>query len=341
MNKNAILGFQLAKTATYLGQNLTLPLMEFLAFGKKRFKPQQDEALIVPILKDLYELLEKDSDNISRGLYPISVLTPKIEESILMFPKLILDGFKVAKRRQEKKSKEFSSKEKKFFNEVPEYFQRNFHFQSGGYLSHESADIYDYQVEVLFAGAAQAMRRLILPHLIAAFPKTKGEGLKILEVACGTGSMSSQIAEVFPEARLTLLDLSSPYLKKAQAKLKNVERVDFVQGDAAKLPFPNKSFDAVVSCFLFHELPMSERKKVIGEAKRVLKPKGFMGHVDSIQKHDAKHLHSALAQFPIAFHEPFYKNYSENPLEKLVMDAGFKSVKSERGFFSKVVSARL
>lgn len=341
MNKNAILGFQLARAAAYLGQNLSLPLIEFLAYGENRFKENKDNKLLIPILKDLFELFQKDSDNISRGLYPLSVLTPRFDESPLMYPKLVLDGLRVAKRRQQKKSKEFTQKEKKFFDEVPEYFQRNFHFQSGGYLSKDSADIYDYQVEVLFAGAAQPMRRLMLPPLVDAFPKSKGEGLKILEIACGTGSLSSQVAEVFPEARLTLLDLSSPYLKKAQDKLKNVERVDFVQGDAAKLPFPDKSFDAVISCFLFHELPMIERKKVIAEAKRVLKPKGFMGHVDSIQNHDAQHFKFALEQFPVSFHEPFYKNYIQNPLEKLVIDAGFKKIKSERGFFSKVVSARV
>ena len=43
----------------------------------------------------------------------------------------------------------------------PAYYRQNFHFQSGGWLTDHSAAIYDTQVEVLFTGAADVMRR---PH---------------------------------------------------------------------------------------------------------------------------------------------------------------------------------
>ena len=51
----------------------------------------------------------------------------------------------------------------------PEYYLQNFHFQSGGWLTEESADRYDTQVEVLFKGTANAMRRQALPPLAEAF----------------------------------------------------------------------------------------------------------------------------------------------------------------------------
>ena len=44
-------------------------------------------------------------------------------------------------------------------NGLPRYYQQNFHFQTDGYLSDHSARLYDFQVESLFAGTADVMRR--------------------------------------------------------------------------------------------------------------------------------------------------------------------------------------
>ena len=48
---------------------------------------------------------------------------------------------------------------------MPDYYTQNFHYQSGGWLTEESARIYDVQVETLFFGAAGAMRRQAIPQL--------------------------------------------------------------------------------------------------------------------------------------------------------------------------------
>src|SRR5205807_672867 len=45
----------------------------------------------------------------------------------------------------------------------PRYYLQNFHFQSGGWMTDESAQLYDTQVEVLFSGAANATRRQAIP----------------------------------------------------------------------------------------------------------------------------------------------------------------------------------
>jgi len=176
-----------------------------------------------------------------------------------------------------------------------------------------------------------------LPELKLAFPYTEGEGLHFLEIGAGTGRLSKFIKLTFPKAKITLLDLSHPYLKKAQSELQDFRKIDFVQGDAAELPFVDQKFDAVVSCFLFHELPLEVRKKTLQEAMRVLKPGGFMGHVDSLQEQDNKQFQWALKQFPQDFHEPFYKNYLQNPMEGLVLFAGIERMTARTGFLSKVV----
>lgn len=337
--QKAVLSYELARTATFLGQNLSLPIFELLVTGNsKAFRKEFPENL-QHILKDLYGLLEEDSKNIAEGLYPIDVLKPEdLRRSVLRYPKIILDGISIAQRRKNKKAHEFQAEAQQYFEDVPDYFKRNFHFQTGGYLTEQSAELYEHQVEILFSGAADAMRRLVLP-LMKKHHSSDGEGLHFLEVAAGTGRLTRFVKMAFPKARITLLDLSHPYLKKAQERLKDFSRLDFIQGDGAELPFAGEKFDAVYSCFLFHELPMEERKKVLAEGLRVLKPGGFYGLVDSVQEQEKEKFAWALQQFPVDFHEPFYKNYTQNPMEVLLKEAGFAGIETKLGFFSKAVGA--
>ncbi|HEY9889466.1 MAG TPA: hypothetical protein V6D02_13765, partial [Candidatus Obscuribacterales bacterium] len=96
----------------------------------------------------------------------------------------------------------------------PQYYLRNFHYQTNGYLSDLSANLYDTQVELLFGGTADPMRRRILAPLqraIAAQPAVTPppaaaeaplEPLKVLDVACGTARTLKMVREVFPEVSL-------------------------------------------------------------------------------------------------------------------------------------------
>jgi len=159
-------------------------------------------------------------------------------------------------------------------------------------------------------------------------------------VGAGTGRLTKFMALAYPKAKIVALDVSSPYLQKARQNLKDFPRVDFVQGLAESVPFQDESFDFVYSCFLFHELPLEIRKKVIAEGFRLLKPQGYFGLVDSIQAKEAAHFQWALAQFPVDFHEPFYKNYLNHDMGTLLKAGKFKNIHSERGFFSKAVLGR-
>lgn len=332
-----LFGFEMARSLAFLSQNLLLlALNEKAKAQQPQFKHQ-----VKQILRDLSQLLKKDAENIANGVYPPEVLmTESIRSFLLRTPQILLDSFSISKRRLERKAHDFNSEAREYLRDVPDYFQRNFHFQTGGYLTEKSADLYEHQVEILFSGAADAMRRLILPSLKRHFPYSEGEGLHFLEVAAGTGRLSRFVKLTFPKAKITIMDLSHPYLKKAQKNLDGFTRIDFVQGDSAALPFRDEQFDAVFSCFLFHELPLEERRKSIAEGKRVLKPGGFYGLVDSVQKEDKKDFEWALSQFPVDFHEPFYKNYIQNPIEGILQNMGLNNIQTEIGFFSKAVSAQ-
>lgn len=340
MLKNMVYAYSVLRSVNFFAQSSLLPLIEYAATKKTSRAPAQiKEQLAISLIK-LNQLFKMDAQNIVDGAYPARVL---FEESPLShysrIPLLLKDAFRAAKQRDQKKAHVFKKTESDYLETMPDYFLRNFHFQNDGYLSDESAALYDHQVEVLFAGTANAMRRMIIPSLKRHFQTTTGEGLHFLEIGSGTGSLTKFIAMALPKARITCVDLSPHYLARAKVKLKNFKRIDFLQGRGEDLKFKDNTFDAVFSCYLFHELPEAIRTKVLEEKLRVLKPSGYVAILDSIQKDDDENLNWALHDFPIQFHEPFYKNYVERKIEDQLADLAVTGVTTEIGFFTKLVSA--
>ncbi len=333
-----------SRSLFYSGQGLFLPLIEMLVNQRRPRLPTDDPKLFRAARLSLNALLEADVARIRRGVYPIEVL--RFESPVkhfLRMPVLFREGVKAALRKRNKKSHEFADSAKDLLSDVPDYYRRNFHFQADGYLSAMSADLYEHQVEVLFAGAADAMRRLIIQpmqdHFQAKGFSADGEGLNFLEVGAGTGRSTLFVRLAFPKAKITSVDLSGPYLKKAQSALRTFPRHDFLEAEGEDLPFGPEQFDAVYSVFLFHELPMEIRKRVLLEGHRILKAGGFYGLVDSLQRGDVPEFDEALEQFPVEYHEPFYRNYIETPMVELLTDAGFDVRQTGTGFFSKFIAA--
>lgn len=223
---------------------------------------------------------------------------------------------------------------------VPDYFAQDFHFQKGGYLSEESARLYDVQVETLFCGAAAAMRRAALRPIAEAVAGRDQRQLSLLDVACGTGRLLREIRLAFPAMRLTGLDLSKAYLDEAARHLAGLRRVGLLAANAEAIPLPDQSQDVVVSVFLFHELPPAVRRTVAHEMARVLKPGGRLVFVDSLQMGDMPGWDGLLEAFPERFHEPYYHHYAIDNLDRVFADAGLAAESATTAFLAKVLVRR-
>ncbi len=339
----AILGYSAGRTLTYAAEFAVLIGLSKLAPVRNKRVWLKPEPLEVKRVRGLLaELLKQDSENIVRGVYPLAVLKPESPfKHWVRYTQIALDGFRFEKRRALGKTSQFARDSRGFLEGLPRYYQRNFHYQTDGYLSDRSARLWDHQVELTFAGTGDAMRRLIIPplrkHLGAKALKNGGKGLRFLELGCGTGSATRFVRLAFPEAKIVAVDLSAPYLKFAARNLSRLGRVDFLQADAAALPFTPGQFDAVYSVFLFHELPENVRQSIVRESRRVLKRGGFLGAVDSVQLGDIPDTDRMLENFPKNYHEPFYRNYVQKPLEKLFKKERLKNIGKGTGFLSKVV----
>lgn len=340
IQKNIALGVSVGRTLNYTLQSLWLPVVEKILNRTSDRSFAQFKNHLKLAAPKIQKLLENDSENVVNGVYPARVLyDEKIIFDWLNLPKVIVDSIRANQLRKAKKNSDFDREAESYLAAMPDYYKRNFHFQKSGYLSDDSAELYEQQVEILFFGTAQAMRRQILKPIKAHFKGSDGEGLKILEVGSGTGSLTKSLALSFPKAQITCLELSPHYLKKARSQFRNEKNIGFIQGAAENIPFKDESFDAVVSCYLFHELPQRIREQAIIEKWRVLKAEGFIAVVDSIQNGDDDDLQFALDQFPRDFHEPFYKNYVSKDLSTLFKKLLGVVPQSETHFLTKNVFA--
>jgi ubiquinone/menaquinone biosynthesis C-methylase UbiE len=219
----------------------------------------------------------------------------------------------------------------------PPYYLQKFHFQSDGYLSGPSARRYDHQVEVLFGGAAAAMRRQALVPLKGALTRCGAE--RLLDVGCGTGCFLREVKANYPRLPVIGLDLSPYYLVVARRRLQPWSRARFVEGMAEAMPFGDEQFDAVTCIYLFHELPPEVRRAAVEEIRRVLRPGGVLIFVDSLQIGDEPDYDAMLEYFPVAFHEPYYASYLEEDLDRL-WGPGFSLEARLPAYFSKVLTYR-
>lgn len=103
-------------------------------------------------------------------------------------------------------------------------------------------------------------------------------GKEVLEVSCGAGGGASYIARNLGPASYTGLDLNPASIDLCRAKHR-LPGLQFVQGDAQNLPFPDESFDAVVNVEASHQYP--DFRGFLAEVARVLRPGGHFLYTDS------------------------------------------------------------
>ena len=142
---------------------------------------------------------------------------------------------------------------------------------------------YDFINHIITLGMDSGWRKL------AARTCLEGNPPRILDIGCGTGDLSINIAKhASKETQVTGLDYSQPMLDIAKAKAAKAgvaEKVTFITGDAANIPFPEKHFDCVGISFAFRNLTYNNPlcHPHLAEVKRVLKPGGRYVIVESSQ----------------------------------------------------------
>lgn len=106
-------------------------------------------------------------------------------------------------------------------------------------------------------------------------------GQHVLDLGCGTGTLAIMAKQAQPAAEVTGLDADPDMLKVARYKSAQINvPVKFDVGFADKLPYPDESFDRVLSSIMIHHLKTPEKIRAAREVYRVLKPGGQLHIID-------------------------------------------------------------
>ncbi|MBW4664760.1 MAG: class I SAM-dependent methyltransferase [Chroococcus sp. CMT-3BRIN-NPC107] len=213
----------------------------------------------------------------------------------------------------------------------PDYYLKSFHAYEEGNLSWEAAMEVEVAAQAVHAGiwsesGAKGDRLLrssyhqIITSQIPNPPQT------ILDLGCSVGMSTFALQDVYPNATITGLDLSPYFL--AVAKYSSLERntnINWIHATAENTTLATNSFDLVSSFLMFHELPQLATGQIFQEARRLLKPGGYLTIMDMNPKSE---IYAKMPPYILSLlksTEPYLDDYFSLDIESALIAAEFTS----------------
>ncbi len=191
--------------------------------------------------------------------------------------------------------------------------------------------VYDLMTKLM--GADQARRGLLDQAQIRP-------GHRILDIGCGTGSLSIQVKRLHPGTDVVGLDPDPKALARASRKAARATvSIQFDQGFGDELPYPDGSFDRVLSSLMFHHVRTDEKVKTLRAVRRVLKPGGEFHMLDFEGPENGAH--GILSR--LLHSNQRLKDNSESRVLQFMTEAGFakpKKVGHREMFFGHIAYYR-
>lgn len=183
------------------------------------------------------------------------------------------------------------------------------------------APFYDPLVRflALFIGGEEQFRQ----QIVALASLRPGE--YVLDVACGTGTTATMMAQcVGSEGRVVGIDLSPRMIEIAKRKTTQPQ-LTFCQANAEDIPYPGEYFDVGTIVYALHEMPRAARQNVLNETRRVLKPGGRLVVVDIHEPYNW--LRHAIFRLLMLMESATARDLLKSGLLKEIEAAGFDDIR--------------
>lgn len=156
-------------------------------------------------------------------------------------------------------------------------------------------------------------------------------GGRLLDLACGTATLTISLKRKFPKAEIYGLDGDTKILQIARHKAEDSgEELNFTESYSTALPYPDEHFNAVVSSLFFHHLTPENKRRTLREVSRVLKSGGML-HVADWGK-PASVLMKIVSQPIIWLDGTTTKDSFAGKMPDLMTEAGFKEINETANF---------
>ena len=217
----------------------------------------------------------------------------------------------------------------------PPYYLTSFHAYEQGNMSWEAATEVEVAARAVHAGIwpeagadgdakLRASYHEIVKAQIASSPQD------IVDLGCSVGMSTFALGDVYPEAKMTGVDLSPYFLAVAQyrsqqrkSELLNQKSPTWVHAAAESTGLPAAAFDLVSICLVCHELPQKAAKEVFREARRLLRAGG---HLTIMDMNPQSEVYAKMPPYILTLlksTEPYLDQYFGLDIEQALVDSGF------------------
>jgi ubiquinone/menaquinone biosynthesis C-methylase UbiE len=215
--------------------------------------------------------------------------------------------------------------------DYPDYYLRPFHAYDQGNMSWDAAMEVEVAAHAVHAkiwdGAGAKGDSMLRQSFHDALTKQITTSPQaILDVGCSVGMSTFALQGLYPEAKITGVDLSPYFLAIAQyrsAQAAASQSPTWLHAAAEATGLPDASFDLVSAHLIFHELPQDAAIAILQEARRLLRPGG---HLTIMDMNPQSEVYAKMPPYILTLlksTEPYLDQYFALDLEQAIYDAGF------------------